>query len=102
MSSLDINLGSIKTDKHALTPVKVIQNHAKGCLEEKGHLLFIFVDKIGRFRVGHQNIIIIDKENKKVVFFEPRGKVSSKFADIFRGVDLDLKKDQKDISATAR
>ena len=101
MNSLNLGLGSIKTDKHALTPVEVIRKHAKGCLEEKGHLLFIFVDKIGRFRVGHQNIVIIDKKNKKVVFFEPRSKVGSKFADIFRGVDLDLKKDREDISATA-
>lgn len=102
MSSLDINLSSIKTLKNADTPVKVIRKHAEGCLNEKNsHLLFIFVDKIGRFRVGHQNIIIIDKINKKVIFFEPRGKVGSKFADIFRGVDLDLKKDRDDISATA-
>jgi hypothetical protein len=102
MNSLNLGLGSIKTDKRALTPVDVIRKHAKGCLEEKNsHLLIIFVDKIGKFRVGHQNIVIIDKKNKKVVFFEPRGKVGSKFADIFRGVDLDLKKDRDDISATA-
>ena len=56
MSSLDINLSSIKTLKNADTPVKVIRKHAEGCLNEKNsHLLFIFVDQIQGWSSKYNN-----------------------------------------------